>query len=907
MVRLRTHAVWMASLALLSGASPLRAQQPDSGTAPSITPGSAKVARATRLTGTGIHVDGHLTEPQWATAAWFTDFQQKQPLEGGVPTDRTEVAFLFDNDAIYVGARLYSTRVAEIPRPVTRRDQFSNAEYFIVALDPYHDKRTGYSFSISSGGVRGDSYHPEDEEDFRDPAFNPVWEGQISFDSAGWYVEMRIPFSQLRFNKQDVQQWGMNINRWRPGFNEDIYWVVIPRSESGFFSRFGTLEGMDDIQPRRSAEFVPYVAASADFVGEPTPGNPFVDGSEAGFRAGADFKIGIGQNLTLDATVNPDFGQVEADPAEVNLTAFETFFPEQRPFFIEGNQLLEGNGPGYYYSRRIGAQPSGQPTGGFVDDADFVDIPGYATILGAAKLTGRTPSGTSIGALVSLTQREYATTYNIAQDEYHQVAVEPMTFSAVTRVQQEVGPSSSTIGATLTALSRSFSDATALSYQLPGEAFSGGADWQLRTRDRMYEFSGWGGFSYVGGTSEAITSVQEASAHYFQRPDQDYAPLDTAATSLSGYSLGLSAEKVSGRWIGYLGGSAESPGFELNDLGRLSSADDIGVEAAVNFRETRPGKVFRFYRVGLFSATGWNFGGTRNYSIVRLNANQTWKNWWNTRFSGYYRPRGMSDDLTRGGPLMGTGSNGGFIAGVGNNEANSIRANLNFGADWGEFGQQGQNVGLFLSARPSSRLELSLAPFWQHSVNPRQYVTAQDTGYVATYGVRYIFATVEQHTLSLQIRLNYSFTPDLTLELYAEPFAASGAYTTYGELTAAGASSLRLYGTDSTTITQDPDGNYTVTDAVNGQTFGLFNNDFNVLSYRSNLVVRWEWRPGSTLFFIWQQNRNSFCSGGFASETCHQDDITPGDGVNAGDLVETRTVPGDNTLIMKATYWFNLR
>jgi len=907
MVRLTTHAAWLASLLLLSDAPSLWAQQTDS-TSPSATsPGAGKVARATRLSGGTIHVDGHLTEPQWATAAWFTDFKQKQPVEGGDPTDRTEVAFLYDDDAIYVGARLYSTRVGEIPRPVTRRDAFSNGEYFIVALDPYHDKRTGYSFSVSSGGVQGDSYHPEDEEDFRDPAFNPVWESRISFDSVGWYVEMRIPFSQLRFNKQDVQQWGMNINRWRPGFNEDIYWVVIPRSESGFFSRFGTLEGMDDIQPRRSAEFIPYVAGTADFVGEPTPGNPFVDGSEAGFRAGADFKVGIGQNLTLDATINPDFGQVEADPAEVNLTAFETFFPEQRPFFIEGNQLLEGNGPGYYYSRRIGAQPSGQPTGGFVDDADFVDIPGYATILGAAKLTGRTPSGTSIGALVALTQREYATTYNIAQDEYHKVAVEPMTFSAVARVQQEVGQASSTIGATLTALSRSFSDAAALSYQLPGEAFSGGADWQLRSRNRAYQLSGWAGFSYVGGTSEAMTTLQESSAHYFQRPDQDYAPLDTTATSMAGYSLGLSAEKMSGRWTGFVEGSAESPGFELNDIGRLSSADDIEVDAGVNYRETRPGKVFRFYRFNLFGATGWNFGGTHTFSLARFNANQTWKNWWNTFVGAFYRPDGMSDDLTRGGPLMGTGSNGGVNVSISNNEANSFRANLNLGANWGEFGLEGQNARLYLSARPSSRMEISLAPFWQHSVNPRQYVSAVDSGYASTYGTRYVFATVDQHTLSLQLRLNYSFTPDLTLELYAEPFAASGAYTTYGELTAAGASSLRLYGTDSTTITQDPDGNYTVTDGVNGQTFALFNNDFNVLSYRSNLVLRWQWRPGSTLFFIWQQNRNSFCSGGFTSDTCYQDDITPGGGVNAGDLIETRSVPGDNTLIMKATYWFNLR
>ncbi len=916
MPRPTSRTAWLAGLLLVAGARGATAQGANRGTPPpppppapaEAVPASAKVARATRLTGTGIHVDGRLVEPEWATASWFSDFTQKEPVEGGTPTDRTEVAFFYDDDAIYVGARLYSTRVNEIPRPVTRRDQFTNAEFFIVALDPYHDKRTGYSFSVSSGGVRGDSYHPEDEENFRDPAFNPVWDAHVTFDSLGWYVEMRIPFSQLRFNRQDVQEWGLNINRWRPGFNEDIYWVMIPRKESGFFSRFGTLEGMDDIQPQRSAEFIPYVAGTADFVGQPTPGNPFVDASSAGFRAGADFKVGIGQNLTLDATINPDFGQVEADPAEVNLTAFETFFPEQRPFFIEGNQLLEGNGPGYYYSRRIGAQPNGQPTGGVVTDADFVDIPGYATILGAAKLTGRTGAGTSVGALVALTQREYASTYNIAGDEYHQVAVEPMTFSAVGRVQQEVGKSSSTIGATLTALSRSFSDAAALSLQLPGEAFSGGADWQLRFQDNMYQVGGWAGFSHVGGTTEAITALQEAPAHYFQAPGQTYAPLDTLATSLSGYSLGLSGEKLSGKWTGYLGGSAESPGFELNDLGRLQSANDIDLESFVNYRETTPGKVFRNYRIGMFGATGWNFGGVRTYSILRLNTNQIWRNWWRTFIGAYYRPRGMSDDLTRGGPLMGTGYGSGVNISLSNNEANPVQGNLNLNIGWGEFGQQSQNVGLYFSARPSSRLQLSLAPSWTHSLNPRQYVTAVDSsGYPSTYDARYVFATVDQYTLRMQVRLNYSFTPDLTLEVYAEPFVSSGAYTTYGELTAAGASSLRLYGTDGTTITQDPDGNYTVTDGVNGETFALLNNDFNVLNYRSNVVMRWEWRPGSTLFFIWSQNRNSFCSGGYVSDTCYQEGVVPGSGIEAGNLLETRSVPGDNTLIVKATYWFNLR
>jgi len=888
----------IALASVIATAPSLAAQAPN--------PGDGKVATATRLTSAAPHLDGHLDDAAWAGARWFSDFHQKDPVVNGTPTDSTYVAFLYDDDALYVGARLYSDRVAEIPRTVTRRDQFSNGEYFIVSLDPYHDKRTGYSFSVSSGGVIGDSYHPEDEEDHRDPAYNPVWQARISFDSLGWYVEMRIPFSQLRFNNQPVQEWGLNINRWRPGFDEDIYWVVIPRTQSGFFSRFGTLQGMDDIQPRRSAEFIPYVAATANFVGIPQEANPFNDGSTSDARVGADFKVGIGQNLTLDATINPDFGQVEADPAEVNLSAFETFFPEQRPFFIEGNQLLQGSGPGYYYSRRIGGQPRGTPTGGVVDDADFVDQPGYATILGAAKLTGRTSSGMSIGALAALTQREYATTYNIADNAYNQVAVEPTTFYGVARIQQELGPSASTIGVTLTGLSRSFTDAAPLALQMNSEAFTGGADWLARLKDGRYEISGHAGFSYIGGSTDAVTKVQESSAHYFQRPDQTYAVLDTTRTSLSGYSLELEASKTSGHhWTGGIELGAQSPGFELNDAGRLSSADDIDAGAYVNYRENTPGPVFRFYRLGLSANSGWNYGGTRTYTQIRLNTNQTWLNYMNTYLGGWYRPPALSDNLTRGGPLMGTGEEFSVQGEVSTSRGKPYQGSLSLTVNKGQFGAQRQSVGVGFNARPGSRWQFSASPRWQHSVNPRQYVATVDGGTEATYGGRYVFASVDQTTLSMQLRLNYAFTPDLTLEVYAEPFAASGAYTEYGQLTAAGATSLLQYGTGNTTITQDPDGNYTVTDGSNGQVFAIGNNDFNVLSYRSNVVLRWEWRPGSAFFLIWQQNRNSFCSAGYDSGICFQEDVQPGSDVQLGDLWSTRTAPGDNTLVFKATYWFS--
>ncbi len=862
---------------------------------------SRKTATATRLSGTSLKIDGHLDEAVWASAPWFSDFVLKEPVEGGTPDDSTDVAFFYDDEALYVGARLWSRRLPEVPRPVTRRDQFSNAEYFLVALDPYLDRRTGYTFGVSSGGVKIDYYHPGDEEGWRDYAFDPIWETKIAFDSVSWTVEMRIPFSQLRFNDRPVQVWGMNINRWRPGFNDDIYWVVIPKNEVGFFSKFGTLNGIEGIKPTRRMELTPYVASNAIFSGTVDKGDPFTDGSEVDARAGADLKLGLGPNLTLDATVNPDFGQVEADPAEVNLTAYETFFPERRQFFIEGDQLLRGSGPGYYYSRRIGSTPHGSAEG------DFVDAPNNTTILGAAKVTGRLGSGMSLGALAAVTQREHARTYDSLSGVTDEVTIEPASTFGVVRLQQEFGPSASVIGLTLTGMGRNFSGAENLRPQLSNEAFSGGLDWRLRFKGAQYEVGGSAGFSYIGGDAEAIAGVQQASAHYFQRPDQDHVEFDPTRTSMAGYVASLWGEKNGGKhWLYSGGASLESPGFELNDLGQLSSADDIDGWFNLRYRENTPGKLFHRYSVGMFAETEWNFGGYRRDTEFGVNTNFTFKNFSGAYLGAWLEPRTLSDDLTRGGPLMGTGDQWGINLSAWSSESKSTALNVDAGARSDEFGGYGYYARLGVTARPGSRWRLSINPYYERGLNPRQYLTTLGGGTPATFGSRYLFAFVDQTTLSAQIRAYFSFSPDLTLEAYVEPFAASGRYSRHGELVAAQSRDLRTYGTDNTTIVNDGAGNYIITDGNNGETLTISDDDFNVLSYRSNLVLRWEWRPGSTLFVIWQQNRSSYCTDAYASGQCHRPPESLGSAPGPGSVVDARTAPGDNFFAIKATYWLSL-
>ena len=370
-------------------AAPLAAQAP-----PFVAngPGLAKQARAVRLTGSGIRVDGRLDDEAWTRAVFITDFTMKEPEQGAVPSEDTEVAFLYDDDALYVAARMHSRHPSGIPQGLTRRDGYGDAEHIVVSIDPFLDRRTAYSFAVTSGNGRRDYYHPRDSEDFgaRDFTWDPIWEGRAAVGEEEWTVEFRIPFSQLRFTDQPVHTWGINVNRWIPQRNEDIYWVMVPRELAGFASRFGTLHGIEGIPPNRRMELLPYVAGNSTIRGAPQPGNPFEGRTTTDARVGGDLKMGLGPSLTLDATINPDFGQVEADPAQVNLSAFETIFGERRPFFTEGSQLLQGNVGSYFYSRRIGASPRGRASG------DFVSAPQNTTILGAAKVTGRLGSAWSL-------------------------------------------------------------------------------------------------------------------------------------------------------------------------------------------------------------------------------------------------------------------------------------------------------------------------------------------------------------------------------------------------------------------------------------------------------------------------------------------------------------------------------
>jgi len=851
--------------------------------------------QAVQIVGAPPTIDGRLDDEAWQHAPALSGFVQRQPDEGAPATERTEVRFLYDDAALYIGARMYSRHPTDIQAPISRRDEGAQAERLLVSLDTYLDRRTAYTFGVTASGVRLDWYHPTDREAARDLSFDPVWEASTQIDSLGWTAEMRIPLSQLRFSRHPEQRWGLNVARIIPSLNEEAYWVAIPRTEAGWASRFGELTGLRGLEPAFRGELLPYVASSATFIGAPDAGSPFVSASAYDARIGADMKLGLGPNLTLEGTVNPDFGQVEADPAEVNLSAFETFFPERRPFFQEGSQLLRGDGPTYFYSRRIGAPPRAQVSG------DYVDFPNTSTILGAGKLTGRLASGTSIGGLAAVTRREHARTFDEETGVFTRERVAPVAGFGVARAQHEwqctaasctgLRPSTARAGLSFTGVHRDVSDVgpgDPLSGLLHRHAYAGGGDWNLRFNRGEYELSGYLGFSYVEGSPEVLLRTQRSSARYFQQPDADHLTLDPSRTSLAGYTGSLALERASGRnwlWDGTV--VARSPGFEINDAGALGRGDQIIGNARLRYRETQPGRLFRGYEVSVSSENGYNFGGTRIWTALRTDSEVTWPNFWRTSFTAWVDLRAQNDRLTRGGPLMGTGQAWATILNLSNSPSSRTRLQGDIYYGESELGEQTYSLSSSVSIRPSPGWQLSVAPTYGRSIDPRQYVMTRDGGPAATYGERYVFSFIDRSQISARLRLNYTFAPDVSLELYAEPYAASGRFYDFGELDAARSRNLRFYGTDGTAIERQADGSLLVTDGADS--FGIPNRDFNVRSFRSNAVLRWEWRPGSTLFLVWQQDR-------FGQER-------HGGLVRPGTLRETFQASGDNFLAIKASYW----
>jgi Domain of unknown function (DUF5916)/Carbohydrate family 9 binding domain-like len=902
----------MAILALISTPGMALAQRSDSDD-PTDPP--VMTIEAGRLRGS-IEIDGDLNDEAWQDAVPATGFIQSQPVEGDIAEQQTEVRVLFGDDAIYVAARMFDTDPLSIANQLVRRDGSGQFDYFQFALDPNLDQRTGYVFQVSAANVQRDVYIYNDER--TDVAWNAVWTSAVQRDGEGWTAELRIPLSQIRYELGDrVQTWGVNFGRRRVSSNETSFYAPISRLRRGLASQFGLMRGVQVSKPSRRVEVRPYVL-SASHTGPSLEGDPFFDGSESNARAGMEISYGIGANFTLDATVSPDFGQVEADPAVINLSAFETFLQERRPFFVEDARVfdfsLSGRQNQLFYSRRIGRAPQGRSPVG----ATFTDRPTNATILGAAKFSGRTASGLSIGVLGAVTDGEKGTAFFSDDGRFEDFLVEPRTTQGVVRVQQDFGDGASQIGGIFTAMNRSLPGDGSFG-SLTEQAYNAGLDFEVQWGNREWALYGFFAASNVRGDSTAITRIQRSSNHYFQRPDATRLSLDPQATSLTGAEWRLTFERRRGdHWTGSVWAAEVTPGFEINDLGFSRSSERLDAGARVTYREIIPGSVFRKYDItfltfqnwshealdNAFSASSWRAAQTAGTFSIRSSAQ--FLNWWDVRVDGSWSPQTISRTATRGGPLM--MSPGSFRGGF--RVSSDRRSALSFGMDTNltrGFKDSGQSfrAGMDVTFRPSPRMELRVRPGYSAQSTAAQYVASTSVlAYAPTFGNRYLFADLDRRTVSMETRLNVSFTPNLTLELFAQPLIAAVDYVSYKQLAASGSFDFNRFtagdfsqsGEDvlcsGGQICRDGDTQFVDFDGDGASYYAFSDRDFNQRSIVGNAVVRWEYRPGSTIFFVWQRSQFG------------RDQI--GDFAFGRDVGALFDVPADNRFIVKVNYWLGV-
>ncbi|HSM59306.1 MAG TPA: DUF5916 domain-containing protein, partial [Longimicrobiales bacterium] len=652
----------LAAAGVLVAATGLSAQQNDveAESAPPAMP-TRRVSPALEREG-DIVLDGVLDDAAWARAAPTSGFVQREPVEGRPAEHDTDVRILFDEEAIWVALRMHDPQPESISRQLFRRDDSGQADYVEIAFDPNLDRRTGYLFSVTAANVQGDAYLYDDNRE--DNAWDAVWSSAVSVDQGGWSAEMRIPLSQIRYEASEGdQRWGFNVHRSRLATREETFLSLVSRLQRGTVSQFGVLVGVRAPRASRRIEVRPYVVSSLHN-GPAEEGDPFFDGSSASTRVGVDLSYGLGASFTLDATVNPDFGQVEADPAVINLSAFETFFQERRPFFVEDARVfdfsLSGGRNQLFYSRRIGRSPHG----GAPNGTTFSEVPDNATILGAAKLAGRTSSGLSVGALAAVTGNESGRAVFEEDGSIGEFPVEPRTEYGVLSFQQDFRQGATTVGGIVTALRRELPGDGSFDF-LPDRAFNGGVRFEHQWSDRAWALWGFLAGSHVRGSEEAITEIQTASNHYFQRPDATRFSLDPSATSMSGAEWRLQVERRNGaHWTGSAWLAQVTKGFEINDLGFSGSAERLDGGFRFGYREITPGSLFRSYNVSfsnfhnvsheaLDDAGSW--GSWRNAYLrgsFSLNGDAQLLNYWSGHFSMSYSPDGWSRTATRGGPIM---------------------------------------------------------------------------------------------------------------------------------------------------------------------------------------------------------------------------------------------------------------
>ncbi len=816
------------------------------------SPAALRSLSAVRIVGQAPAIDGRLNDVAWRSASVASGFVQFEPSEGLPASHESEVRVLYDDDAIYVAFRAFDSNPELISALRTRRDVGSASDRVHVVIDSYHDRRTAFHFGVNPAGVKMDVYRFDDSSE--DSGWDAVWDVATQIDSLGWTAEFRIPLSQLRFSGSDRQDWGINFARDIARLNETSVWSPLSRQDRAMVSRSGILEGLENLEPKARIEVLPYTVGRVTRA-PGNPANPFYESNATAFEVGGDLRYGVTNNLTLDLTVNPDFGQVEADPSQVNLTAFETFFPERRPFFQEGASIFNyglgvGDGDGanqsLFYSRRIGRAPQGSTGGG----ADWVDRPSQTRILGAGKLSGKTESGWSIGVLSALTGSAHADVSRGGVIEA--LEIEPTTNYSMVRLQRDFRGGSSAIGVIGTATNRDGEVADALG--LGRDAFTGGVDFRHRFRNNTLEIGGQLLGSRVAGSAASILRTQLSSARYYQRPDADHLTLDPDATSLSGYAGKLELWKVGGGpWRFAVATMVRSPGFEVNDLGFLPQVDNVEQVGFLGYQSTQPGAHLRRWNVNLNSWSAWSFGGEHQNIGGNVNGSLTTLGNFSAHGGLNFNRGGLNTRSLRGGPALQTDPNYNTWFGVNTDGRRALQFSWNTQASIRpDDDSWSVSVSPALRWLPNEWATLRIGPSYSRRVEATQWVGRVDLA----DGAHYLMGRMDQSTVGMSLRADLAITPTLSVQFYGQPFVSAGSFGDFLQVEDPRAS---RYDDRFAAVPAERQGNGYRADLNGDGVMNAFGNpDFNVGQFRSNAVLRWEYRPGSTVFLVWAQGRDQF-------------------------------------------------
>ncbi len=854
-----------------------------------------KTCNAQKIESVPPQIDGKLDDAAWKNVPFQDSFVQMNPVENAAPTEETNFKILYDDRYLYLAFVCYDSEPEKIEAQLSRRDDVEKSDFVAIALDSYFDRRTAFIFGVNAAGVRFDAIVSEDG-DRMDESWDPVWLAKTSISDSGWIAEMRIPFNQLRFANKKNHTWGFQVLRKIYRKQEEDTWQYIPKEAGGFVSYFGDLKNLNGISMPVRLELLPYSVGQVHTY-KAQKGNPFRDGRDFKLDFGLDGKIGLTGDLTMDLTINPDFGQVEADPSVINLSAFETFYEEKRPFFIEGKNIFEfplafGDGgmsqEKVFYSRRIGRSPHYYPSSSDGFNYDYIDMPDQTRILGAAKVSGKTRRGWSIGILEAVTNEERAVMENHGKQQ--KAIVEPLTNYFVTRVQKDFDRGNTSLGGIVTAVNRRI-NRDYLDF-LNRSAYTGGLDFRHQWNDKTYFFNFKLIGSYLHGSPRAMTLVQKSSARYFQRPDADYLSLDTTRTTLGGHGGTINIGRIKGNWRMATGVLWRSPGLELNDIGFLRRADQIMQFTWVGYRIFNPVWIFRNANININQWQGWNFGGDQLFRGGNINGGVQFTNLWGF-YTGINRQlEGRSPNLLRGGPLARTTGSWNFWFNLYSDRSKDGQFSVSFQKSIDDDGiSNSYNLNFSWYQKVNSQLNFRLSPFYNFNLDNLQYI--QTIEYKNEN--RYLFGRLNQHTFGMVLRLNYSPTPDLSIQYYGQPFISAGKYSHFKNINrpmAHGADRYHTFSGDEIQFDQQND-EYWIDEDLDGETdYTLAKPDFNFKEFRSNLVIRWEYKPGSILYLVWTQDRNDYLSNGI---------FKPG-----SDFKRLFDTTPDNTFLIKMNYWFSI-